>query len=255
MKKTLTIINNRMTMQAFTTLLILFLATAAHGVPTGRVVGGTDAPVGKYPYQVSLRAPRHFCGGSIISKRYILTAAHCLVGKSVERVTVHAGSVHLDQEEAVYTAEELIVNKNYNPFKFTNDIGLIRVSEDITFTPLVQPVKLPVSNTIKAGDAVVLTGWGRIYLNGPIPNNLQQITLAIVNQQTCKAKHWGLTNTHICTFTKRGEGACHGDSGGPLVANGVQIGIVSYGHPCALGSPDVFTRVYSFLNWIRDNQL
>ncbi|KAL2740060.1 chymotrypsin-2-like [Vespula squamosa] len=249
------IINNHMTMQAVTTLLILFLATATYGVPTGRVVGGTDAPQGKYPYQVSLRAPKHFCGGSIINKRYILTAAHCLVRKSPNQITVHAGSVRLDQEEAVYRVEKLIINKNYNSFKLINDIALIRVSKDITFTQLVQPVKLPVSNTVKAGDAVVLTGWGRIYLNGPIPNNLQQITLAIVNQKSCKAKHWGLTDSHVCTFTKRGQGACHGDSGGPLVANGVQIGIVSYGHPCALGSPDVFTRVYSFLDWIQNNQL
>ncbi|XP_035742485.1 chymotrypsin-2 [Vespa mandarinia] len=242
-------------MQALTTLLILFLATAAYSVPTGRIVGGTDAPQGKYPYQVSLRAPKHFCGGSIISKRYVLTAAHCLVGKSNQQVTVHAGSVLLNKEEAVYNAEELIVNKNYNSFKIINDIGLIRVSKDILFTQLVQPVKLPVSNIIKAGDPVVLTGWGRIYLNGPIPNNLQQITLSIEKQQNCKLKHWRLTDSQICTFTKRGEGACHGDSGGPLVANGVQIGIVSYGYPCAVGSPDVFTRVYSFLDWIQENQL
>nr|P00769.1 RecName: Full=Chymotrypsin-2; AltName: Full=Chymotrypsin II [Vespa crabro] len=218
------------------------------------IVGGTDAPRGKYPYQVSLRAPKHFCGGSI-SKRYVLTAAHCLVGKSKHQVTVHAGSVLLNKEEAVYNAEELIVNKNYNSIRLINDIGLIRVSKDISYTQLVQPVKLPVSNTIKAGDPVVLTGWGRIYVNGPIPNNLQQITLSIVNQQTCKFKHWGLTDSQICTFTKLGEGACDGDSGGPLVANGVQIGIVSYGHPCAVGSPNVFTRVYSFLDWIQKNQL
>ncbi|KAI4500260.1 hypothetical protein M0802_004677 [Mischocyttarus mexicanus] len=240
-------------MQAFTTLLVVLLATAVYGGPTGRVVGGTDAPEGKYPYQVSLRAPSHFCGGSIISHRYILTAAHCLVSKSASRVTVHVGSVLLNAGGKVYKAEKLVTNEKYNAFKLINDVGLVRTSEDIEFNQLVQPIKLPSSNSIKAGDGVVLTGWGRIYLNGPIPNHLQQLPLTVESQESCKAKHRGVIDSHICTFTKRGEGACHGDSGGPLVDNGVQVGIVSYGHPCALGYPDVFTRVHSFVDWVNKN--
>ncbi|XP_014599693.1 PREDICTED: chymotrypsin-2-like [Polistes canadensis] len=249
----LTIINNPITMQAFTTLLVVLLATAVYGGPTGRVVGGTDAPEGKYPYQVSLRAPSHFCGGSIISSRYVLTAAHCLVSKTASRVTVHVGSVLLKEGGKVYQADKLIVNKNYNPYKLVNDVALLHVSKDFVFSALVQPVKLPSNNAVKAGDNVVLTGWGRIYLNGPIPNHLQQLQLAVESQQKCQATHRGVVDSHICTFTKRGEGACHGDSGGPLVANGVQVGIVSYGHPCAVGYPDVFTRVYSFVDWIAQN--
>ncbi|OXU30378.1 hypothetical protein TSAR_009269 [Trichomalopsis sarcophagae] len=56
----------------------------------------------------------------------------------------------------------------------------------------------------------------------------------------------------VCTLTKAVEGACHGDSGGPLVADGIQVGIVSFGIPYARGKPDVFTRVYTFISWINE---
>lgn len=85
--------------------------------------------------------------------------------KNAEDVTVHAGSVLLDKDKVVYDAEKLIVNRNYNPFKLTDDIALVYVSKDIVFNELVQPVALPSNNNVKSGDLVVLTGWGRLYVS------------------------------------------------------------------------------------------
>ncbi|XP_058799350.1 chymotrypsin-2-like [Phymastichus coffea] len=90
---------------------------------------------------------------------------------------------------------------------------------------------------------------------GEALNKFQEIDLNIYNQDKCRKEMSyiaQITNSHICTKTKIEEGACKGDSGGPLVANGIQIGIVSFGQPCARGKPDVFTRVYTFLDWIRE---
>ena len=78
--------------------------------------------------------------------------------------------------------------------------------------------------------------------------------LRIQNLAQCKQVHRNVIDSHICTFTKYGEGACNGDSGGPLVVNGVQVGVVSFGIPCGVGKPDVYTRVSSFGPWIRQQQ-
>ncbi|KAK2584858.1 hypothetical protein KPH14_006295 [Odynerus spinipes] len=242
-------------MQAIIALLVVCLAAASYAVPTGRIVGGTDAPEGLYPYQVSLKQSGSlFCGGSILNKRYILTAAHCVVGKYPQYVEVHAGTVYLNKQGDVYPAEKLIAHPNFSSSKLINDVALIRVSKDIEFNEFVQPIQLASNNNVKAGDVAILTGWGRLGRFDQIPNHLQQINLRIESQQNCAAKHWRVTDSHICTFTRYGEGACNGDSGGPLVANGVQVGIVSFGTPCAVGSPDVYTRVYYFLDWIKENQ-
>ncbi|KAJ8684312.1 hypothetical protein QAD02_020104 [Eretmocerus hayati] len=238
------------------TISLCFVA-AVQAAP--RVVGGSDAPDGKYPYQVSLRSGDfHFCGGSIINKRWILTAAHCVQGNEGSSINVIAGTNLLNGGvEQLYKSEYITAHKNFSMFRLVNDIGLIRVNRDIEFNEKVQPIKLPDREFSKPDMSVVLTGWGTTELGGSVPNNLQQIDLKVIDQKQCK-KHWSpiykITESHICTLTAAGEGACHGDSGGPLVADGIQLGIVSFGKPCAEGKPDVFTRVHTFIDWI-DEQL
>ncbi|KYQ53536.1 Chymotrypsin-1, partial [Trachymyrmex zeteki] len=90
-------------------------------------------------------------------------------------------------------------------------------------------------------------------VDGSIPNNLQEIELIVYPQGDCKRVESKVRDSHICTLTKEGEGACYGDSGGPLVANGAQIGIVSFGTPCAFGFPDIYTRVSNFVSWINEH--
>ncbi|XP_014215791.1 chymotrypsin-2-like [Copidosoma floridanum] len=220
-----------------------------------RVVGGTDAPDGKYPYQVSLRDPfmmSHFCGGSIINKRWILTAAHCVSGK--KSITVVAGTNLLDGKDGkIYKSEYIVHHKDFSMKQIINDIGLIRVDRDITFSDKVQHVRLAKEDYSLDNESANLTGWGRLSNGGRIPNNLQEITVKILNQEKCKSfwdKMMLIQESHVCTLTKEGEGACNGDSGGPLVVNGEQIGLVSFGVPCAYGYPDVYTRISNFVSWI-----
>ncbi|XP_031788471.1 chymotrypsin-2-like [Nasonia vitripennis] len=239
-------------MKFIISLICLSFAVVAYAAP--RIVGGQDAPDGKYPYQVSLRAPSHFCGGSILNSRWILTAAHCVIGRSGNAVTVVAGTHLLNcGAEQTFKSEYITWHEKYNGGLFINDVGLIRVDRDIEFNEKVQPIPLPNEDFSKVDYPVVLTGWGRTQAGGPIPNNLQEINLKVISQTKCSDKmSVAITESHICTLTKVGEGACHGDSGGPLVADGVQVGIVSFGMPCARGMPDVFTRVYTFISWINE---
>ncbi|XP_031783595.1 chymotrypsin-2 [Nasonia vitripennis] len=217
---------------------ILFcFALTAHAAP--RIVGGSDAPDGKYPYQVSLRAPSsHLCGGSILNKRWILTAAHCALNRKHDSLTVVVGTNLLNGGKGQSYKSEYIA--------WHKDFGMLGLSHD-----KVQPISLPLEDFTKVDYPVVLTGWGTTRLGGNVPNKLQEIALKVISQTKCKSElNFPISESH--TLTKSGEGACHGDSGGPLVADGIQIGIVSFGRPCAVGKPDVFTRVFTFLGWIEE---
>ncbi|XP_018403933.1 PREDICTED: chymotrypsin-1-like [Cyphomyrmex costatus] len=244
-------------MYTFFTLIVAFLAVTAHGVPSNHIVGGNDAPIGKFPYQVSLRrSERHSCGGSIINQYTILTAAHCISSyrsnpDSLESLTIHAGTNLLSEDGAVYKAKQAIVHEDFSVIRLVNDIGLLILSTPIEYTKYIQPIPLATTDVAPSGSSCTLSGWGTLKVGGSVPNKLQEIELNIYDHARCKEKQMRLQPSHICTFTKAGEGACNGDSGGPLVWNGVQIGIVSFGVPCAMGWPDVFTKVSFFTEWIQ----
>ncbi|XP_036138349.1 chymotrypsin-1-like [Monomorium pharaonis] len=246
--------NNKSTvkMRAFFCLLFIALAYVIEGAPFPHVVGGKDAPAGKYPYQVSLRlSGSHRCGASILDSHNVLTAAHCVDGlNNLNNLKIHAGTNRLNESGEVYDIESVDVHEDYDNFLLRNDVALIHLNNSIKFNSLVQPINLTTNDRDLENKSCTLTGWGRTSLGGSIPNTLQEIELIVYPQKNCERDQWRVIDSHICTLTKRGEGACHGDSGGPLVANGAQIGIVSFGNPCALGLPDVYTRVSSFVPWI-----
>ncbi|KOC69895.1 Chymotrypsin-1 [Habropoda laboriosa] len=171
----------------------------------------------------------------------------------VKDITVHVGTTQLKSGGESYAVQKIVAHSGFSSTRLVNDVAVIRVDRDIKFSNLVKPISLATSGTFE-GSPCVLTGWGTTRLGGNVPNNLQMIDLVIETQEKCKKAHWRVESSHICTYTKVGEGACHGDSGGPLVVHGVQVGIVSYGQPCAVGKPDVYTRVSSFVPWIKNQQ-
>ncbi|XP_023290785.1 chymotrypsin-2-like [Orussus abietinus] len=234
-----------------------FSRHAPEGIPMAnvsrsRIVGGSTAAIGAYPYQVSLRRRgNHFCGGSIIGNRWILTAAHCLAGLGPYDVQVVVGTNTLLSGGTRYQSSRIIIHPSYDSYLIRNDIGLIQLSQSISYNTRVQPISLPRSNINQANYPAVVTGWGRLSAQGQLPNYLQQLRTRVLHQQSCLNVNYQVTNANICTFLQAGQGNCNGDSGGPLVAGGVQIGIVSWGFPCARGMPDVYTRVWSYVSWIR----
>ncbi|KAG5322236.1 CTR1 protein, partial [Pseudoatta argentina] len=227
------------------------------GFPDTHIVGGRDAPVGKFPYQVSLRkSGRHFCGGSIINHNAILTAGHCLVSyrwnpSGLKSLTIHAGTNLLSENGTVYKAKQAIIHETFDSIRIINDIGLLILSTPIEYTKYIQPVSLATTDVAPTGSYCILSGWGRIKAGGITPDKLQEIELNVYDQDKCHQSQRRVQSSHICTLTRLGEGACHGDSGSPLVSNGFQIGITSFGTPCARGRPDVYTRLTSFTEWIK----
>lgn len=146
------------------------------------------------------------------------------------------------------------MHEDYDSWNIVNDIALLELSSPLSFGDLIQPIELEASE-IGGGTEATLCGWGRTSYPGNIPNDLQFIDLRTITLNECRNAQSPnqVADSNICTFTQEGEGACHGDSGGPLTANGKQIGVVSWGRPCAIGYPDVFTRVSSFVDWVNSN--
>ncbi|KAF5278812.1 hypothetical protein FQR65_LT03499 [Abscondita terminalis] len=237
----------------------LALANLSHSAEI-KVVGGSDATDGAFPYQASLRKKgKHFCGGSIIADRWILTAAHCVFKQDASKFTVVVGSNLLNKGGDSYEIEEFYPHEKYDPDVIVHDIALIKLKDVVKENSAVKKIELTGEDT-PAGKELVLSGWGLtgvgiLQLITPPPNKLQTLKLQSIGNDKCAEAHpdGDIAATHLCTFTKVGEGACYGDSGGPLVADGKQVGVVSWGVPCAKGKPDVFTRIYSYLDWISEH--
>lgn len=223
-----------------------------------RIVGGADANEGQFPFQVSLRlAPnKHFCGGSILSDRWVITAAHCTIDQAPSSVRVAVGSI-LVTEGQMYDVMRIINHEGYNSNRVFNDVSLLKTASSIEFSALVQPIAIRSTTKKNAKEVAVASGWGLTSSPGKIPSTLQFITLRTISNEECARRHVLLNKSNIykgsvCTFTKQNEGLCMGDSGGPLTVEGQLLGIVSWGMPCARGYPDVFTRVPVFEKWIKE---
>ncbi|EDV42198.1 uncharacterized protein Dana_GF17862 [Drosophila ananassae] len=231
------------------------ISQAKSGTFQGRVINGENASLGEAPYQISLQGMYgdHICGGAIVDKYHVLTAAHCVYGYNPSYLRVATGTVEWQKPDALYTVEEHWIHCNYNSPSYYNDIALIRLNEPIVFNEVTQPAPLP-TEPLANGTTLLLTGWGSTELWGDTPDILQKAYLTHVDYPTCQAM---MSNDpmngpcHVCTLTSGGQGACHGDSGGPLVANGILYGLVNWGYPCALGYPDSHASVYFYLDWIR----
>ncbi|KAL5279666.1 hypothetical protein ACFFRR_003956 [Megaselia abdita] len=235
-------------------------------VNDGRVIRGVNAVEGASKYIVSISASptkySHNCGGSIIDKEWILTAAHCIKGAG-KGVMVYAGIY----DKSNYTegqqrfTDYTIVHPKYPGKVGPNDIALMHVSEPFEFNDKVQPVLLPSREEIVEG-AVHLYGWGQTKALLPnSPKVLQTMETDVILYEQCKEllpETAPIHEVNVCSAPRDNKlSACNGDSGGPLVKETeggvVQIvGVVSWGYiPCGnLGMPSIYTNVASYIEWI-----
>merc|ERR1719225_972877 len=241
-------------------------------VGIGRIVGGEEAADGEFPWQVSLRTigaigSTHFCGGSIIDKDWILTAAHCCAGQIPATMHVVAGGIKLnnfENEEEPRNIDHIIGHPNYASATITNDACLLKLKESLEWTDFVKPIALPAAGQdTPAGTECTVTGWGTLNEGGfGLPNVLHKVTVPVVSDEDCNESYSGngysVADSMICAgLPEGGKDSCQGDSGGPFIAGepGSEelIGIVSWGIGCARkGSPGVYTEVSFFVDWIME---
>ncbi|XP_067089328.1 serine protease 27-like isoform X2 [Osmerus mordax] len=248
------------------TLLVAFLAkVCGQAALNSKIVGGQDAPVGGWPWQVSLqRSAFHFCGGSLINNQWVLTAAHCFPNTNPSNLQVILGAKSLDQpnqNQVSSSVAEIICNPNYDDRTSDNDMCLLKLSSAVTFTNYIQPVCLAApGSTYNAGIVSWVTGWGTINsdVSLPSPRNLQEVDVPIVGNRQCNCNYGvgSITDNMLCAgLTAGGKDSCQGDSGGPLVSKQdgrwIQSGVVSFGKGCALAKfPGVYARVSKYQTWI-----
>jgi len=226
-----------------------------------KIVGGHEVdPPHSIPWQISLQDKSwenwHFCGGSLISDRYVLTAAHCCDGQIIENMQVVAGEHDLYSNEGVEQAVnvlQMIIHPEYDSYTIENDICLVYTSTAFQLNAKVARVSLPAQDQEwSAGTTVTVSGWGTLSEGGPSPDTLQSVDVPTVSDAECREAYGegDITDSMLCAG-EAGKDSCQGDSGGPLTYNSIQLGIVSFGYGCGQdGFPGVYTEVASFIEWI-----
>jgi len=247
-----------------------------------RIVGGEDAALNAWPWATALGVPSNGdridlrCGGTLINKNYVLTAAHCFFAGADNPTMVRLGDLDITTDSDGATHEDIpiqrsIIHPSYDRDTQKNDIALVRLQRSVTFRRGLIPACLPDRfrgfPLASLNERPQVIGWGKTDNNKPVSPRLQQVSVPLVNNPTCKDKYGAaiagvdIGTTQLCAG-EDGKDSCAGDSGGPMLSSELNngrwavIGIVSFGARglCANSLfPGVYTRVDKYLDWIENN--
>lgn len=238
--------------------------------PAGAVVGGVEADIGEWPWQVALIVDGDvWCGGSLLSPTIVLTAAHCTEEVDPDEFEVVAGAVDLDDSSAQRRGVVGIdQHEDYDPVELLNDISLLNLDAPFVEGPDLTPVVLASAEESLAlteeGDAAVVTGFGAVGEEDDSSTVLLEGEVPTLGDARCNDLYGEdgdeiYADIQVCAGRDRGHvDACYGDSGGPLVVptddartEWRQVGIVSWGAGCGQRRrPTVYTEVAAYADWL-----
>ncbi|XP_059621721.1 trypsin-1-like [Phlebotomus argentipes] len=256
-------------MKLFVCIAVLVGYAAAASIDH-KVVGGKEATPHEFPYMVSLQwmdnpNTKHFCGGLLLSEKWVLTAGHCVnaFSKNTEVVAGAHSIKKPDSYEQRRTPLKTFVHENYGGDVGPHDLGLVEVSEPFEFNEYVTKVNLPTEPAYPTGMATI-SGWGSMSNNffPKYPDKLMKADLPLLDSQKCFNDYPGtpMHETNVCAGEPNGSKAvCSGDSGSPLVVKNSEGEFVVYGVtswtwlPCGSpGKTGVFVNVSHYLKWLAE---
>ncbi|CAG7823107.1 unnamed protein product [Allacma fusca] len=236
-----------------------------------KIVGGEDAKPGQFPWQISLHkfkngTWKHACGGSILDRKHVLTAGHCVVSehnKTNLRVIAGAHDISKESEPTRQTMNvcHISVHPNWTMFNYW-DLGLLTLTKPLVYNDRVRPIRLAPVGADPEGQVCTTSGWGYRYypkINenaGNTSNVLQFINVTIMNQKECGDILYPLHVSEICAYDPEGiRSPCFGDSGGPMTCyddKGPYLGgAVSWGRKCGQNvTSAVYCRISEFHDFI-----
>ncbi|BFF97062.1 chymotrypsin-2-like [Drosophila madeirensis] len=265
---------NKRYLSYFILLLCLILPTSDSGITGERfrrlsnpTIENTTNIFARFVVSIRTRTPRkyygdnHFCGGVIVSHRFAMTCAHCLIDShrlllSSRDLLVVAGSpnrLKFFRDRNVHApVTTIFVPENFTIYN-TNDLALLKLTYPLPMNnKYLAVIKLPTAEPIKGNEYMVL-GWGRLYHNGPLASDITQIKVTLYSHLACELILNVFTDEMMCAgnMDHMDMNPCAGDLGGPLIDNDTVYGIVSYRLGCGHKElPSVYTNVYENKQWI-----
>nr|XP_046259331.1 granzyme B-like [Scatophagus argus] len=240
---------------------IIFLSQllSLTGASESGIVGGRVAKPHSRPYMASLQFDKnHSCGGILIRKDFVVTAAHCK--QDDRKMTVVLGAHDISKKEK---SQQWIPVAKYIPHPQYNggmdyDIMLLQLKKNATLNRYVKTIGLPKKDgKIPANIKCTVAGWGKTGMDKPLSNVLKETTEKMQFNHECKhiwQKYFSVDHMVCTKFDKKNGGVCQGDSGGPLICNTKPQGITAYTYQKDCNDPKyphVFTKVPFFIPWIK----
>ena len=191
-----------------------------------RIVGGQEASIKEYPWMVSLRYlpwsyNKNWCGASLISDRWILSAFHCLQDRDNASdwrafLGEHDYDTNNETDHIDMAIVQIISHPEYRDYSF-NDIALLKMEKSLDFLqhPGIRPICLPENaENSYLGETAIITGWGNTRYNGFPSNVLLEVSIPVISYEECEPIYGSnhVKNTQVC-YLEKGKSSCNGDSG------------------------------------------